>query len=68
MTGWIPVGERLPENAHWTWITYVREGKSRRAVAKAFYYPRAGQWLGFDCPFTVLAWQSIPPKPEPYRG
>lgn len=63
-TQWIPVSEKLPEEAG-IYMTTIDYGKHRVVTEERYYY---GQNLGWDddddnC---VVAWMM--PLPEPYKG
>lgn len=67
-SGWIPVGERLPDTNESVLITIDVEGELYIATAEH----HAGIWCIADefysytlCDYEVIAWQ---PLPEPYEG
>ena len=59
--GWIPVGERLPENDDMMLVTCQTKA-GRRSVNRAWY--GEGFWHGSGSMSGVIAWR---PLPEPYR-
>ena len=59
-TGWIPVGERLPENCSDVLVSFVY--LNTIVVHISFYMHDEGRWAGDR---EVIAWM---PLPEPYKG
>ena len=63
--GWIPVGERLPEDDEMMLVTC--ETKSgRRSVNRAWY--GNGFWHGSGSMSGVIAWQPLPETYHPERS
>ena len=59
--GWIPVSERLPEEADWYVVTRIHSMTGRKFVCRAFYYVNDQEFNELN----VIAWQPIP---KPYEG
>ena len=59
---WIPVGERLPSESGWYFVTV--QGMER-VSDMVWYYHESNEWNGVSETQKALAWM---PLPEPYKG
>ena len=80
-SGWIPVGERLPDRSDKVFFTVRFDGLygGWREVFSGVYrnewfeteldsYSKDGGRLNLDLDYLVTAWMPYPDKPEPYEG
>lgn len=64
--GWIPVDERLPNDAHLCLITVLSKDDKTEICLDTGYYNGKWSTYSFDYDlYDVVAWR---PLPEPYKG